>query len=178
MDTLKHFIDIHREAFEDEQLPKGHLERFKHRLPAPRLTRKRMYLWGTWVAAAGIALLLLFHQTVPQKLLEIEPHVCGMQEEIDGLRIYYNMQMNEIVLRMQDLCKQAQVPGSKELLNETQQVLADSRQFEEQVLPTLPCSDIAAYSMNRHYEASLESLRFMLAKMEQMKTNRETCFTK
>ena len=170
MDQLKHFIDTHRDAFEDDRLPAGHLERFEKKLPTSHTRHTLLYSMCALLAAASIALLFLVKlypaSTEPQGA---EASSCMLKEEIDGLRLYYTMQMNDVVFQIQEISEQRSTPGTQGLLDEMKQVLADSRQFEEQVLPTLPCSNNALLTMNQHYEASLESLQFMLAQMEEMK---------
>ena len=91
-----------------------------------------------------------------------------MKEEIEELRLYYNMQMNDIISQMQEMYKQRQTPGSEELLKETKRVLKDNYMFEETVLPNLPCSNDGLFAMNQHYSASVESLNIMLKQMERV----------
>ena len=59
MDKLKNFIDMNREAFEDDLLPEGHLGRFEQKLAAPRKSRATLHIFCAFAAAACIALLLL-----------------------------------------------------------------------------------------------------------------------
>ena len=106
MDKLKNFIDTNREAFEDDLLPEGHFERFEQKLAAPRKSRATLYSLCAFAAAACIALLFLFKMPggtpLPQqKPVASQPHKCQMKEEIEELRLYYNMQMNEIISQMQ-----------------------------------------------------------------------------
>ena len=139
MDQLKHFIDTHRDAFEDDRLPAGHLERFKKKLPASHTRNKLLYSMYALLAAASIALLFLVKlYPAGTEQQEGEASSCMLKEEIDGLRLYYTMQMNDVVFQIQALSEQRSTPGTQGLLDEMKQVLADSRQFEEQVLPTLP----------------------------------------
>ena len=84
------------------------------------------------------------------------------------LRLYYNMQMSDIISQMQAMYKLQRTPGTEELLKETKRVLTDNYMFEETVLPTLPCSNAGLYAMNLHYSTSLESLNIMLKQMENM----------
>lgn len=178
MDKLKNFIDTNREAFEDDLLPEGHFKRFEQKLAAPRKSRATLYSLCAFAAAACIALLFLFKMPggtpLPQqKPVASQPHKCQMKEEIEELRLYYNMQMNEIISQMQAMYKQQRIPGSEELLKETKRVLTDNYMFEETVLPTLPCSNDGLYAMNQHYSTSLESLNIMLEQMEKMETNKK-----
>ena len=69
-----------------------------------------------------------------------------MKEEIEELRLYYNMQMSDIISQMQAMYKLQQTPGAEELLKETKRVLTDNYMFEETVLPTLPCSNAGLYA--------------------------------
>lgn len=176
MDKLKNFIDTNREAFEDDLLPEGHFERFEQKLAAPRKSRATLYSLCTFAAAACIALLFLFKlpggtplHTQPGQVATGQ-HKCEMKEEIEELRLYYNMQMNDIISQIQVMYKQQRIPGTEELLKETKRVLTDNYMFEETVLPTLPCSNAGLYAMNQHYSTSLESLNIMLKQMENMKT--------
>ncbi|MCD7849017.1 MAG: hypothetical protein LUH63_04340 [Parabacteroides sp.] len=171
MDKLKNFIDTNREAFDDDLLAEGHFERFKQKLAAPRKSRATLYSLCAFAAAACIALLFLFR--MPGGTPLPQPHKCQMKEEIEELRLYYNMQMNSIISQMQEMYKQQRIPGSEELLKETKRVLTDNYMFEETVLPTLPCSNDGLYAMNQHYSTSLESLNIMLKQMEKMETNKK-----
>lgn len=124
--------------------------------------------------AACIALLFLFKlpggtplHTQPGQVATGQP-ICEVKEEIEELRLYYNMQMSDIISQMQAMYKQQRIPGTEELLKETKRVLTDNYMFEETVLPTLPCSNAGLYAMNLHYSTSLESLNIMLKQMESM----------
>ena len=174
MDKLKDFIDTNREAFDQEFLPEGHFERFEKKLPAKSRNRAKIYSLMAFVAAACIALFFLFRlpggTPIPQsqKTLSQQPHKCAMKEEIEELRLYYNMQMNDVISQMKEIYKQQQLSGAEELLQETKRVLTDNYMFEETVLPTLPCSNDGLFAMNQHYKSSLKSLNIMLKQMEKM----------
>ena len=142
MDKLKNFIDTNREAFEDDLLPEGHFERFEQKLAAPRKSRAMLYSLCAFAAAACIALLFLFKlpggtplHTQPGQVATGQP-ICEVKEEIEELRLYYNMQMSDIISQMQAMYKQQRIPGTEELLKETKRVLTDNYMFEETVLPT------------------------------------------
>lgn len=96
---------------------------------------------------------------------------CRQKTEIDELRLYYNMQMNDVMARMEILYKQQQSPGATGLLKETRKVLTDNYMFETTILPTLPCSNDGLFAMTQHYNNSLESLSFMLKQMEHVTNN-------
>lgn len=162
MDKLKNFIDTNREAFEDDLLPEGHFERFEQKLAVPRKSRATLYSLCAFAAAACIALLFLFKlpggtplPTQPRQVVTGQ-HACEVKEEIEELRLYYNMQMSDIISQMQAMYKLQRTPGTEELLKETKRVLTDNYMFEETVLPTLPCSNAGLYAMNLHYSTSLE----------------------
>lgn len=179
MDKLKDFIDNNRRAFDDnDSLPEGHFERFADKLPAaPRRNRFRLYsLWGSFAAAAVIALLMLLRipggTTIPQPVQKTTAHrTCDAQEEINELRSYYTMQMGEVLAQIKTLYKEDQTPGTTELLKETKKILKDNYMFEETILPTLPCSNDGLYAMTQHYNNSLESLNIMLKQMERVTNN-------
>ena len=169
MDKLKNFIDANRDAFkEDEMLPEGHFERFEQKLPKPRKNRAALYSLSAFAIAASIALLLLFR--LPQKTTA---QTCETQEEIEELRLYYNMQMNDVLAQMKKLYKQDRTPGAEELLQESKRILTDNYMFEETILPTLPCSNDGLFAMTQHYSNSLEGLTLMLKQMEQVTDNQK-----
>ena len=101
MDKLKNFIDANRHAFEeDEILPEGHFERFEQKLPKPRKNRAALNSLSVFAIAASIALLLLFRLPggtgLPEPAQKTTAQTCETQEEIEELRLYYNMQMNDV----------------------------------------------------------------------------------
>lgn len=173
MDKLKEFIDTNREAFDDDLLPEGHLARFEQKLPVSRKSHAKRYTLIAFAVAACIACILLVRlpggTTLPTlpKATSQQP-TCMMEEEIKELRLYYNMQMNDIVAQMNTLYKQQQSPSAAGLLKETKRVLTDNYMFEETILPVLPCSDDGLCAMNQHYSSSVESLHIMLQQMEKI----------
>ena len=98
---------------------------------------------------------------------------CETQEEIEELRLYYNMQMNDVLAQMKKLYKQDRTPGAEELLQESKRILTDNYMFEETILPTLPCSNDGLFAMTQHYSNSLEGLTLMLKQMEQVTDNQK-----
>ncbi|MDR0749322.1 MAG: hypothetical protein LBF62_07105 [Tannerellaceae bacterium] len=169
MDKLKHFIDAHRDAFEDDIPPEGHFGRFDKRLPIA--SRKQIRWINVWaVAAAAVVTLFVFIRIVKEikdvPMQQTKMYTCETQMEIEELRAYYNMQLTEVSAQIRTLYKNEQIPGGLELLEETKKVLKNSHEFEDAVLPTLPCSDAALFAMNQHYSNSLESLQIMLNQME------------
>lgn len=175
MDKLKDFIDANREAFDNEVLPEGHFERFEQKLTVSsrkRFGRRQLYMIGAFAAAACFALLFILQMpgrttTPPAQIEQQTAHSCPKQE-IEELRIYYNMQMNDVMARMEEIYKQDKTPGTIELLQATKQILQDNYMFEQTVLPTLPPSNTGLYAMTQHYNNSLEGLSFMLKKMEEV----------
>lgn len=178
MDKLKFFIETNREAFDDELLPEGHLERFEQKLsPAPK-KHVRLYGLCLFAAVASIAFLLLLRlpgSTIIPTQEEVAAQLHSEeQNEVKELSFYYNMQMNEIITQMDSLYKKDQTPGAAELLQETKRVLSANHMFEKTVLPTLPCSNDGLYAMNQHYSNSLESLNIMLKQMENINKEQQS----
>lgn len=164
MDKLKQFIDDHRDEFNDIELPKGHQARFEKKLP---IRAKRRTLWYSVygvAAAACIALLLFFKPSTDLFIDDDDPtaNVC----EIEELQLYYTMQINEVLAQIEAINETETSPKSAQLLQASQQVVDDSGRFEEEVLPSLPCSEEGIYAINQHYSNSLRSLHIMLDQME------------
>lgn len=140
-----------------------------------RQHKARLYsLWASFAAAAAIALFFLLRipggTTFPVSPAPSSATVqaCKAQQEIEELRIYYTMQINEMMVRIETLYKQDKTPGSAGLLGATKKILTDNYMFEKTVLPTLPCSNEALFAMTQHYTNSLESLSIMLKQMERV----------
>lgn len=172
MDKLKQFIDDHRDEFDEIDLPKGHLERFEKKLPS---RRKRHTLWYSIygvAAAACIALLIFFKPSTDLFIEENDSatNVC----EIEELQLYYTMQMNDVLAQIEATYEKDVSPGTTQLMQAIKNVLNDSDQFEEEVLPTLPCSEEGIFAMNQHYKNSLISLQIMLEQMENVKETETT----
>ncbi|MDR1623972.1 MAG: hypothetical protein LBS04_03260 [Tannerellaceae bacterium] len=169
MDKLKHFIDTHREAFEDDLPPMGHFGRFDKRLS---VSSRKQIRWINVLAVAAVAVVTLFvfirivNEIKDVSVQQTKMYTCETQMEIEELKVYYNMQLAEVCAQIRVLYKSEQVPGGLELLEETKKVLKSSHEFEDAVLPTLPCSDAGLFAMNQHYSNSLESLQIMLKQME------------
>lgn len=140
----------------------------------------RPRLWGLWIsfaAAAAVAVVCLLRLPGGTSLpsappAEAEAHTCQARQEFEELRIYYTMQINDMMAQIKELYKEEKTPGGTELWEETKKVLHDNYMFEETVLPTLPCSNKGLYAMNQHYSNSLESLSIMLREMERMNTGK------
>ncbi len=174
MDKLKKFVNDNKEAFDNDLLPTGHFERFEKKLPVTH--KKRQAKWINLMAAAvaasiTILILLKLQHGMTEAPVQQSVYTCETQEEIDELRLFYNMQMSEMYARIRSLYKSEQIPGGLELLEETKRVLKTSEEFEENILPTLPCSEDGLFAMNQHYSNSLESLQIMFKQMEQVIDN-------
>lgn len=167
MDKLKDFIQDNIEAFDDGLLPEGHFERFERKLPREQKRRFSLFSLSALAAAASVAL-FFFIDTQRSEDDAFLAALAREKEEMDGLQMYYRMQMDEILLQMDDLSKGQQAAGTADLLEESRQIVEDSRTFEETVLPTLPCTGEGVLAMSRHYNASVEGLSTVLSHMKQV----------
>lgn len=167
MDKLKQFIEEHAGEFQEEALPEGHLERFEKKLPAFRSNKRRLIIGLCALTTAATFALLIWVKPILM-LNETEDMTCGSANEISEVRLYYQMQMDEVIAQMQTIYKERKAPGTADLLKETSKVLSENEAFETKVLPRLPCTDQGLYAMNQHYSNSLESLTIMLQQMERV----------
>lgn len=162
MDKLKNFIENNKQEFEDIELPVGHMERFKDKLEAQKKkTVRRRLVWGV-VAAACLGILFTIQTQYSKDHMD---NLCELSTEISEVRMYYNMQMSATIAQMEELYKENQTPGRLELLQQTQEVIAVNNDFENRILPTLPCSEEALFAMNQHYDASLSGMNILLQQM-------------
>lgn len=165
MDRLKEFIHNNREAFGKEELEPVHVMRFESKLRSRR-KRVRRYVRYSLAVAASVAILLL---SVPpfsrSGQTGATPAACQTAADINNLRVYYTMQMDEIITRIKDAttCNRLE---KKQLLEESDRIMKANRQFEQHVIPQMPCSQETLYAMTQLYNTSLESLNFMLQQIE------------
>jgi hypothetical protein len=170
MDKLKDFIEQHREEFDNETLPEGHLERFERKLHKREGAIRRFILPAAATIAAACFLAFFF---LPGKEKGTDPagasaFVCEAGDEMDALREYYNMRVYDVEEQIKSLHDSSPSPGSLELVEESGKVVQTVYEFEENILPTLPCTDNGLFAMTQQYANSLESLNFMLGQMEQI----------
>lgn len=168
MSKLERFIADNRECFNREVLPSGHGERFEAKLAAAVKPAGRRYLRSIRCAAGGAAVVLvLLFAGYPMLSGErggaSEP--CAASAEINSLRTYYLMQMNDVIARIED-AETGNGLEKKQLLEESLRIMEANRQFEKSLLPRLPGSQETAYALIQLYGTSLNSLHFMLEQIE------------
>ena len=181
MDKLKNFIETNRADFDETypSLPQGHEARFMRRLeeektvvmPQKGTRPKGLYLLYAVAMAASVALLLLLRLSTPNTTEATDPYLAEVQQiqtEMEELQTYYHMQMRTVREQMKQLTEQQPSPGVLAIWQESELILADNYSFEQNELPLLPTENEALYTLTQHYGNSLETLQFMLAKMEQM----------
>lgn len=167
MDQLKRFIERNRAAFDAGELPPGHLERFSSKLgrqPRPAL-RRHLLRYGIVGACAAAALLLCL---TGRNIYDFaSTPVCPATSELREIQIYYHMQLNEILEQIEAL------PGTgdkliekRQILQEAARILSRQRDFENKVIPELPCTDNAVFVLDQYYSTTVRSFRFMLSRLE------------
>lgn len=163
MDKLKQFIEDHRDEFDDIQLPEGHFERFEKKMRPPR-RQQPFRLWFLTVAAVAACIAALFILRLPVESLMDESAVC----EIEEVQLFYRMQMNNVLSRIEKIHETDQSQTTAKLLEVSREILIANEQFEEKILPELPCSEEGVFAMNQHYNNSISSLNTMLEQMERV----------
>ncbi len=170
MDKLKDFIDTNKSAFEEEALPEGHRLRFEKKM---NTRRKKQLRWSLQIGlAAAASLALFFYWWFPGDLRQPaagQMSECMLRREMQEVRLYYSMQIDETVLQMETLYRHQPVSGVKEIFQESKQVLAETKAFEKEIFPELPCSEKSMVAINQHYGSSLECLETMLEQMKALK---------
>jgi hypothetical protein len=173
MDKLKDFIDRHREQFDNVALPKGHLQRFERKLNG-RNRRPARYILpiGVAIAAAACILAVLFVHPNNNGANPGNFFICEADEEMNELRNYYRMRVYDLEEQLRSLHQAHPSPETLAIIQDSEDVAQSIQSFEENLLPTLPCSHSGLNVINRQYAGSLESLGAMLEQMEAI-TNRE-----
>ncbi|MDR0995694.1 MAG: hypothetical protein LBL81_05315 [Tannerella sp.] len=168
MDQLKAFINANRDAFEEAELPQGHLGRFEEKLRAAGKKKRIRRLWLTGIAAAFAACLAgwLFLQPGGSSFGKPENAGNPIAADMVGLQHYYSMQMADLAEQIQDRSAKVESPWAKGLADASRQVLLANSLFNRSVLPTLPYSDYSLLAMQQQYTNSLESLHFLLRQLD------------
>ena len=175
MEKLRQFIENHRDEFDDEPLLDGHWERIEQKLAAvePQQPKKMFWLWpAAGLVAAAAIVLLLWLQPVPvepDSSHEVEQQeLTAMELEFQEAQGYYQMRMNDLTDRLDQLCKQKRTEEAEQLLQAAWQVRSDVKEFEHEVVPTLPCDEDGLYALAQTYSLGIGSLTFLLDRMETM----------
>lgn len=166
-DKIKQFISLHKDRFDDEQLPTGHLERFDKKLRKQNKPGAKTAVFITLAAAACVALMLI-HNLPPAFMGSHTGYTCETRQEVEELQFYYHMQMNNALARMEEMYDRSRTPGTAELLRETKKVQIENLKFEEEVLPNLPCMEETISIINQRYGNSFNSIQIMLEHMKQI----------
>lgn len=188
MDPLKEFIQQHREEFENDLPPKGHLERFEQRLDAYNRAKstpsasskdegKRAFLRPVLLfLAATAACIGLLYLSIPIERTDSActspeaQEIAEINREFEEIPMYYNMQMTDIAQEMEKLCQENDTEAMRELMEQSQEIFRGNRHFEEEIIPRLPVSGQGLQTVNQYYQCSVGSLNQML---QYMKSARE-----
>lgn len=169
MDRLKDYIQQNREALDEIPLPEGHLERFAARLEKAE-TKKTVPLWRKLVPLAA-AVALFFCLSVPFWMQQVSPdaYVCELHSEMGELHTYYRMQLEDHLMELETASKENPSEAVTHLLEAALQIEASCQQFDNQVLPTLPCSDEGIFAINQQYRNSLNSMQILCQQLNRVK---------
>lgn len=165
MDKLERFVSDNREWFDRDALPAGHEKRFEAKLAAAGKPAGRVYLRYVAGIAAAVLTLLLAGYPMLRGEREGVSEVCPASAEINSLRTYYLMQMNDVIARIEE-AETGDVLEKQQLLEESLRIMEVNKQFEKSLLPHLPGSQETAYALIQLYGTSLNSLNFMLEQIE------------
>lgn len=172
MDRLKDYIQQHREAFDDVSLPEGYEERFAARLERED-TKKTVPLWRKVLPLAA-AVALFFCLSVPfwmQQRSKPDAYVCELHSEMGELRTYYRMEIEDHLMELETASRENPSEAVRHLLEAGLQIEASCQQFDQQVLPTLPCSDEGIFVINQQYRNSLNSMQILCQQLNRVKEN-------
>lgn len=165
MNKLERFIADNREGFDREALLSGHEMRFAAKLAAVGKPSGRMYLrYAAGIAAALLVLFLAGYPVLKSERRSVS-EACLASAEINSLRTYYLMQMNDVIARIEDADAGNRLE-KQQLLEESRRIMEANRQCEKNLLPYLPGSQETAYALIQLYGTSLNSLHFMLKQIE------------
>jgi hypothetical protein len=81
------------------------------------------------------------------------------------------MQLYDVESQIKDLYAQRKTSGGFAMMEESERIIQTTYDFETNILPSLPCSDMGVFTMNQYYINSLESLNFMLEQMRLITNN-------
>lgn len=167
MDQLRQFISHNREAFETGELPAGHLIRFNRKLDRKQTqkNRNRWFLYSliTGCAAIGFLVFLIRSQTNHTGSAEN----CTTVAELREVQLYYHIQLNQVLKQIQET---AEIGGNtlekRQILQEAARIFSQQQDFEEKIIPQLPCDENTVFVIDQYYSTTLRTFRFMLSRLE------------
>ncbi len=175
MDKLKSFISENKTLFDVEELPEGHLSRFMTKLDEMEkgaasatvvnetlrsASKPRFWRWMAVPIAALLAGVLFYIMYDNQLNKNTETlNVCAMHTEMDELQIYYRMQMDELLMRMEDDKRNESNLALAGLLEAGKKIRLTCEQFDAEVAPALPCTEDGIQVVNQQYSNSLNSMQ-------------------
>lgn len=172
MDKLKQFVNDNREAFDTDQLLPDHKIRFERMLPHTRNNARLYSIYALVVAASVAVLTVLALPFMELKRPANENISCQTAKDIENLNTYYNIQMNEVLEQIKAFNPGSMTLEKQQIVQEATRVITASKQFEDVVMPQLPCLDETLFAMNQYYSTSIQSLNFMLLQMKNIQEKR------
>lgn len=185
MDKLKSFISENRTSFDVEELPEGHLSRFMTKLDEMEkeaesttvvnetlrpASKPRYWRWMAVPIAALLAGVLFYIMYDNQQNKDTEMlNACAMHTEMDELQIYYRMQMDELLMRMEDDKRDESNLALAGLLEAGKKIRLTCEQFDAEVAPALPCSEDGIQVVNQQYSNSLNNIQRIYRQWHKLK---------
>ena len=183
MDKLEDFIGQNRELFDQTELPSGHKARFLEKLATADLSAEnsspaansslagksaRFGKAAAWLVAASVAaaLAFTFFTSFPT---EERGESCELNPQIAELRLYYNMQMEDLMMQMKSEMEKRDNPAFAVLITEGKKIQSACEEFDKTIALELPCSDKGIYAFNQQYASSLEGMQILYKQMQYIK---------
>ena len=177
MDKLKDFIRQNRASFDQEELPNDHLSHFMEKLASSERMvnndysfKKTVYLKKTvfWLVAASIAAAMTF-TLFTSNPVEKTAYTCELDTKKAELRMYYQMKMEDLVMQMESETAKTGNPAFAVLVAEGKKIQSACERFDEDVTPTLPCSEKGIYAINQQYANSLAGIQILYNQLMHIK---------
>ena len=120
--------------------------------------------WFRWLRLLPCSSVCLFLSGCISQFLLTELH-----SEMGELHTYYRMQLEDHLMELETASKENPSEAVTHLLEAALQIEASCQQFDNQVLPTLPCSDEGIFAINQQYQNSLNSMQILCQQLNRVK---------
>lgn len=157
--SLEDKIRTHRDAFDDQLPPEGHLERFAGRLyESEQKTWQRSTFRAALVAvAAVVAVALVFRFAMPSSTSQ-KP-----LSEVQQVTLYYNVQLKEQANQIETQLVKLDPQSREAIVNEIRSIVA-SAQIPDPEYALMTQQEQINYTVRRYntYQQSLQTIENML----------------
>lgn len=173
MKKLDKYIRDHREEFDDQEMPAGHMERFgalldKQEETNPEKKSKRFHLLTIAAVAASLAIVTMLgiHFLSPENAITgaAGDGTVTVYSEFLQTNAFYKGQMESQIEDIMCKIENADPETKIQLQKDLEKILAENKEFVEQIEQT-DNEELAIFYLVQHYKRNIQALEFINEKL-------------